>query len=381
MKEVRNFGIPSFLICLALLAGTEVTAKTYTTSFPLIENPILEGGNWINGGTVGLDWGNIRTTPGLAYSASGVPSLYGDPTAVLSGTWGPTQVVSAVVSLPSMPNGGNAEVELRLRSSISAHSNTGYEFNYSIYGNYAQIVGWNGALGSFTYIGSVIPPRALQTGDVLKATITNSTMYFYLNNALLTTARDSTFAGGNPGIGFYPDNNSGGLSWGFSSFTASDGQAAPPVAAFAGSPTNGLAPLSVSFTNFGSGATNYAWVFGDGHTSAKANPTNTYISPGAYSVSLTAVGVGGTNTLTLSNYIVVTATLPVRLVSPWATNGHFGFSFQTVPGQSYSIQQVTDLAISNWVTATNILGSGSLYQFMTLATNTQSPVFFRVREP
>ena len=130
-----------------------------------------------------------------------------------------------------------------------------------------------------------------------------------------------------------------------------------------------------------SGATNYAWAFGDGNISASADPVNTYTNTGAYSVSLTAVGAGGTNTLTLSNYIILAALLPVTLVSPWATNGQFGFSFQTVAGQSYSIQQNTDLAAPNWVTATNFLGTGSPCQFRTLATNTQSPVFFRVWEP
>ena len=43
---------------LALVALTPLFAwsqGTYTTNFPLTENPILENGNWINGGTTGLD--------------------------------------------------------------------------------------------------------------------------------------------------------------------------------------------------------------------------------------------------------------------------------------------------------------------------------------
>jgi PKD repeat protein len=81
-----------------------------------------------------------------------------------------------------------------------------------------------------------------------------------------------------------------------------------PVADFSASPTNGTAPLSVSFTNLSTGATNYAWTFGDGNTSALTNPANTYTNPGTYSVTLTAVGPGGTNALTRTNYIL--ATLP-----------------------------------------------------------------------
>ena len=36
------------------------THRTYTTNFPLTENPISEGGKWTNGQTVGLDWANMR---------------------------------------------------------------------------------------------------------------------------------------------------------------------------------------------------------------------------------------------------------------------------------------------------------------------------------
>ena len=87
--------------------------------------------------------------------------------------------------------------------------------------------------------------------------------------------------------------------------------AAPsPEANFAADPTNGVAPLTVVFTNLSNGATDYAWDFGDGNFSTNANPVNTYTNPGAYSVSLTAIGPGGTNTLTLTNYIAVT-TLPL----------------------------------------------------------------------
>ena len=98
----------------------------------------------------------------------------------------------------------------------------------------------------------------------------------------------------------------------------------PVVANFTGGPTNGLAPLTVSFTNLSSGATNYSWDFGDGQTSANLNPTNTYTNAGSYSVSLTAIGAGGTNTLTRTNYILVTNPPPPAVVADFAagpTNG------------------------------------------------------------
>ncbi len=85
----------------------------------------------------------------------------------------------------------------------------------------------------------------------------------------------------------------------------------PVVAGFAAGPTNGLAPLNVSFTNLSTGATNFSWDFGDGNSSTNTAPSNTYSNAGSYTVSLTAVGPGGTNTITRANYIIVTSPPPV----------------------------------------------------------------------
>ena len=79
----------------------------------------------------------------------------------------------------------------------------------------------------------------------------------------------------------------------------------PPVANFAASPTNGVAPLTVSFTNLSANASSYNWNFGDGNSSTATNASNIYSNPGTYSLTLTAVGLGGTNTLTRTNYVVV----------------------------------------------------------------------------
>jgi len=86
---------------------------------------------------------------------------------------------------------------------------------------------------------------------------------------------------------------------------------AAPVANFVGGPTNGQSPLAVSFTNLSTGATNYSWDFGDGHVSTATNAANTYSNAGSYTVSLQAVGLGGTNTLVRNNYIVLSNAPPV----------------------------------------------------------------------
>ena len=79
-------------------AGAEAIAATYTTNFPLIENPISEGGHWINGLTNGIDWADVATTPGRAFGTqTGIGPNFADSTALLTGSWGPTQTVQAVV--------------------------------------------------------------------------------------------------------------------------------------------------------------------------------------------------------------------------------------------------------------------------------------------
>lgn len=59
--------------------------------------------------------------------------------------------------------------------------------------------------------------------------------------------------------------------------------------------------LASAFTNTSTGATNYAWKFGDGDTSSNTNPTHTYTQSGTYNVQLIASNADGcTDTLTQS---------------------------------------------------------------------------------
>jgi len=57
-----------------------------------------------------------------------------------------------------------------------------------------------------------------------------------------------------------------------------------PASQLVASPTEGLAPLTVQFTNVTSGATNYSWDFGDGQSSTDKDPGNTYTNAGVYDV-------------------------------------------------------------------------------------------------
>jgi hypothetical protein len=210
-------------------AGAEALAETYTTNFPLTENPISEGGNWINGLTNGIDWSDVATIPGKAFGTqTGIGAQFADSTALLTGSWGPTQTVQAVVYIASGDSTTFEEVELRLRSSLSAHSCTGYEVNFSVKPNnpYCQIVRWNGPLGAFTLLDA--RGVGVVDGDVVKATIVGSTITCYINGAVIFGVTDSTYSSGNPGMGFYLDGGLGPpLNYGFSSYTASDGIETP----------------------------------------------------------------------------------------------------------------------------------------------------------
>src|SRR5262252_7511225 len=94
------------------------TAGTYSTNFPATESPLAEGGKWVDGKVVGLDWNNPRTTSGQAYASvlSGATgSRYDDSIAHLStsvATFAANQFAQATVYKVPGYSAGSHEVEL-----------------------------------------------------------------------------------------------------------------------------------------------------------------------------------------------------------------------------------------------------------------------------
>ena len=83
---------------------------------------------------------------------------------------------------------------------------------------------------------------------------------------------------------------------------------AAPTASFTASPTNGAAPLSVTFTDNSTGnVTNWSWIFGDGGTTNLTTNSvlYTYDTAGVYTVTEIVSGAGGSSTDTVANYITV----------------------------------------------------------------------------
>jgi PKD repeat protein len=84
-----------------------------------------------------------------------------------------------------------------------------------------------------------------------------------------------------------------------------------PVAQFIANRTTGNTPLTVGFTDQSTGSPAiWHWTFGDGSVSAEQNPSHTYTAAGIYTVSLKATNADGSNTVTKTGYITVSAIPP-----------------------------------------------------------------------
>jgi len=206
-------------------------SHAYTTDFPNTENPVSDGGRWLNGGSNGGDWTDVSSSARRAIGHQ-VEASYTDATAILKGPWGSDQRAAATVFTTAALDGDcYSEVELRLRSSISLHSNRGYEVSFKVSEAetaYLIIVRWNGRLGDFTYLfrgdGKAY---GVKNGDAIEATVVGTAITAYKNGVKVGQATDNVFADGSPGIGFNLENAKPGCRgtndrYGFSSFSAAD---------------------------------------------------------------------------------------------------------------------------------------------------------------
>lgn len=214
-----------------MAAALAASSMSYSTKFRRAENPISEGGHWLNGKKDAVDWADIRTTPGFAFGTEiggNRPPLlkYDDSTALLTGHWSPNQTAQATVHRTNRDNDNiYQEVELRLRSTLSPHNATGYEvmFRCSKSANaYCSIARWDGILGAWMMLKEMKGSEyGVGDGDVVKAGIAGDTITVYLNGKEIVKARDYLFTSGNPGMGFYLEKATGvNDQCGFSSFAA-----------------------------------------------------------------------------------------------------------------------------------------------------------------
>ena len=208
---------------------TIVSGNIFSTNFDLTENPISEGGKWVNGQSTGLLWSNVQTGSGNAYASrlvdSGGVGRYSDPIAHLSTAFmafSASQYAQGTVHRVlgyDNPIGGH-EIELLLRFQINANNARGYEVLWGDGGSIV-LVRWNGPNGNYTELASSVPSIAVD-GDVLRAEIRSDNRVRVFKNGVLvlTGPVDSTFASGQPGIGFWPTPGSTLSSYGWKSFQA-----------------------------------------------------------------------------------------------------------------------------------------------------------------
>ena len=105
------------------------------------------------------------------------------------------------------------------------------------------------------------------------------------------------------------------------------------------------------------------------------------LTAGTLAGTFSAVTAPAGMAVTYSNnsvYLVVTNTVAPPLTGLAAGNNALSFGFGTVSNQSYTVQQTTNLASTNWTDYTNITGSGTPYQF-TAPTANRTQNFFRVK--
>jgi hypothetical protein len=194
----------------------------YSTSFDTAENPLSEGGRWINGQAAGIDWTNVQTASGFAYATS-INGGYDDNIAVLTTTLAADQWAQGTVHRASgYSPGTNHEIELLLRFQITAHNARGYEVLWAQDGE-INVVRWNGPLGNYTPLGGTYGPNIgpAVDGDVLRAEIVGSQINVYRNGGLVFTASpDSMWTDGQPGIGFWLRTGATPSAYGWSAYSA-----------------------------------------------------------------------------------------------------------------------------------------------------------------
>ena len=116
---------------------------------------------------------------------------------------------------------------------------------------------------------------------------------------------------------------------------------APPTADFTLDVPQGPAPLTVNFTDTTSGVVSaWSWDFGDGTTSSQQSPSHVYPEVGTYTVTLTATGIGGIDTLAQEGLVIVDEPAPLADFSVSETVG--------LPPLAVDFSDLSTLNITSW---------------------------------
>lgn len=218
-------------------------SSSYSANFSTVENPLSEGGIWLNGAADGTDWNNcLVPTAGRVIGAVNITTpRYADDIAMLKTsfrTFAANQWAQGTLYVASgyTGGGGSHECELYLRGAISANVARGYECSVGLAGGapYAFIVRWEGPVGSYSTlwdphggVGSYDNTFATPAdGDVYYAQIVGTVITLKQNGVTIghyDTAGDGTkWSSGQPGLGFWPVDGADRTQAGWRAWSAGD---------------------------------------------------------------------------------------------------------------------------------------------------------------
>jgi PKD repeat protein len=148
-----------------------------------------------------------------------------------------------------------------------------------------------------------------------------------------------------------------------------------PVASFTASPTNGFAPLAVTFMDTSSGTiTNRFWDFGDATTTNTVATTigHTYNTNGSFTVQLIVSGPGGVSSNTQTGCIIVAAPCTFPLSATNASFGDFGGNGTVTVTPYTNVCAWTATSNDSWIQIAggSVSATGSLVIAYTVLSNT-----------
>ncbi|MEI7595891.1 MAG: PKD domain-containing protein [Bacteroidota bacterium] len=139
------------------------------------------------------------------------------------------------------------------------------------------------------------------------------------------------------------------------------------------------APFTVNFNNLSTGSSNltYSWNFGDGGTSALANPSHTYTATGSYNVSLTATDETNCATsITKNNYINITGTVDYHAnfsaIDTTGCSSNVHFTDMSSVGAETWLWSFGDGSTSNQQNPSHSYASSGTYTVKLISTNSLS---------
>jgi hypothetical protein len=193
--------------------GSQPVADPYTTTFPLTENPISEGGIWTLGGTTGRDWQDMRSSGGIAYGVGPSDQTYNDNLAFLQGHFSSNRhFAEGTVHKEAYSPPSTHEILLHVGGTVGPNSLPSYEMLWN-YGGSTQFVRYDGPSGQFQFSGFttlVGGAFSVSHGDVVRAEFDSTSgspvINMYRNNVLMWSVTDTTagkIMNGNPGIGAF----------------------------------------------------------------------------------------------------------------------------------------------------------------------------------